>query len=571
MSQFVVLRTNDLAISASPNVVTHLFSFGRTVDPIFFQQAIHFSDQRICIPYRLWSFERPFQFYDLDLSFDVGYFEGYLILEGDIGNGPFALRRCCEWQSNKKQADVRVSGHSEGLITNLDIFCLIRDESGKVFKLAPNAKCRRRSGGREPYLMKTASINAGHLSQYFESVAIKRLSAVEAVKDRSNQHEFNGSAPLKRVLGTQTGEKIRFPTTFLWFGEEEEPISARGFVTWYDARKDDTKRSEYRLYFPGTDVMEKASAGDLMLIAKRTNGEVMIMIAAAGASIERQLLWLFNFPQQIAADFTSQKVEAGEDRQLGLAAQYILDTLGIVSPDTGQAELDKLLERFKGKFPTTKDFSQFTRDTLTDVDALKDPDTALISWMDYEERLFRSMERREVEQRLKTGFAGPSGMDVDGFINFSLSIQNRRKKRAGLALENHVQAILEMHGIQFDRGAETENKAKPDFLFPGEREYHDSGFDKGLLTMLGVKTSCKDRWRQVLSEAKLIGTKHLLTLEPAISVHQTAEMMGNDLQLVVPGPLHETYDADQRKWLMSFKDFIGLATKKQTSATRTKG
>ena len=44
--------------------------------------------------------------------------------------------------------------------------------------------------------------------------------------------------------------------------------------------------------------------------------------------------------------------------------------------------------------------------------------------------------------------------------------------------------------------------------------------------MLAAKTSCKDRWRQVLAEADRIRTKHLLTLEPAISKIQTAEMRG---------------------------------------------
>jgi len=32
----------------------------------------------------------------------------------------------------------------------------------------------------------------GYLSQYFDGVALKRLSAVEANVSRSNQHEFNG-------------------------------------------------------------------------------------------------------------------------------------------------------------------------------------------------------------------------------------------------------------------------------------------------------------------------------------------------------------------------------------------
>jgi len=74
--------------------------------------------------------------------------------------------------------------------------------------------------------------------------------------------------------------------------------------------------------------------------------------------------------------------------------------------------------------------------------------------------------------------------------------------------------------------------------------------------MLAVKTSCKDRWRQVLAEADRIRTKHLLTLEPAISKIQTAEMQRQGLQLVMPATLHRTYQADQREWLMGVGDFL---------------
>ena len=75
--------------------------------------------------------------------------------------------------------------------------------------------------------------------------------------------------------------------------------------------------------------------------------------------------------------------------------------------------------------------------------------------------------------------------------------------------------------------------------------------------MLGVKSSCKDRWRQVLAEAAKIPRKHLLTLEPRISSAQTTQMGAHDLQLVVPEPIHPTYIPAQRSWLWTLSDFIG--------------
>lgn len=40
---------------------------------------------------------------------------------------------------------------------------------------------------------------------------------------------------------------------------------------------------------------------------------------------------------------------------------------------------------------------------------------------------------------LATGFRAADGADVDGFLSFSLSVQNRRRLQA---LENHLEAVL---------------------------------------------------------------------------------------------------------------------------------
>ena len=121
-----------------------------------------------------------------------------------------------------------------------------------------------------------------------------------------------------------------------------------------------------------------------------------------------------------------------------------------------------------------------------------------------------------------------TGVDVDGFMKFSLSVQNRRKSRMGRSLENHLEAVFQACNLAYARGVVTENNQKPDFLFPSAEAYC-SAPETGLscLAMLGAKSTCKDRWRQVLTEAAKIPRKHLLTLEPGISEPQTHQMEGN--------------------------------------------
>jgi hypothetical protein len=180
--------------------------------------------------------------------------------------------------------------------------------------------------------------------------------------------------------------------------------------------------------------------------------------------------------------------------------------------------------------------------------------------MEREEALFRTLERHLVGARLEQGFAG----DVDGFVSFSLSVHNRRKSRVGYALENHLETVFAASGVRFARTAVTESHSKPDFLFPGATEYRDLQYPSDRLTVLGVKTTCKDRWRQVLAEADRVERKHLLTLEPAISAAQTDEMQSRQLQLVLPRALHGSCSAAQQAWLMDVNAFVALVRERQT-------
>ena len=96
----------------------------------------------------------------------------------------------------------------------------------------------------------------GYLSSCFAGIAGKRLSKVEANLLCSNQHEFNGDRGLRTLLGTGNGRQ-RFQTTFLYMSDLEV-IHREGEMTWYDAREKNLSRTEWRLYFPTTDVMLKA-------------------------------------------------------------------------------------------------------------------------------------------------------------------------------------------------------------------------------------------------------------------------------------------------------------------------
>jgi hypothetical protein len=274
-------------------------------------------------------------------------------------------------------------------------------------------------------------------------------------------------------------------------------------------------------------------------------------------------MWLFGVEEQPEFKFQVRDIPKDESSRLDFTARYILDELGIDAEEPEADMLDGLLEKFGIKFPGTREFSQLARESLADVSPTDDPDSVLMAWLEREELLFRRLERHVVADRLKAGFLSGDNPDVDGFLSFSLSVQNRRKSRAGQSLENHLEALFTARRITFQRGVETENRNKPDFLFPGQTAYRNVGFDTARLTMLGAKSTCKDRWRQVLSEAQRIENKHLLTLEPGISENQTDEMKSKKLQLVLPAALHKSYRPSQRAWLMNAISFVELVISRQ--------
>lgn len=401
----------------------------------------------------------------------------------------------------------------------------------------------------------------GHLSDYFTGVAVKRLTPVETVPATSNQHEFNGSAELRKLLGENDIKNI--PARFLWISKEQEAFDVEGSMSWYDARRRHPTRTEYRLYYPDNEVTGMMQPGDAFFLAICRDSSALVVITPGDSTMHNQLLWLFGIEEQSELQFNYQAVTGNRDAELDFAARFILDALNIDPAEPEADKLDTLIEPFGLKFPTTRVFSEVARRSLPHVSARDDPDAALIEWMDREEQLFRRLERRIVAERIAAGFQSAGGADVDGFIKFSLSVQNTRKSRVGLALENHIEAIFQAAEIRFERGVETENKNKPDFLFPGRNEYLDPAFSASRLTMLGTKSTLKDRWRQVLSEAQRIERKHLLTLEPSISENQTTEMQAKNLQLVIPRRLHGSYRAAQQAWLLDVAEFIRVLKLRQ--------
>ena len=408
------------------------------------------------------------------------------------------------------------------------------------------------------------SFQRGYLSEYFEGVAYKILSAVEADPKKSNQHELNVTKALKRVLGST---ERKFETLFLYFEGEQQSFEDSGTLTLYDSRKANPLRSaELRAYYTTNAVSQAMEPGNSLFLARLTDDTVLFIVTPEGSTISRQIKWLFGISDQATLKFETRVFDGDADSELDFVSRQILEMIGIEIEDPNANTVEAIVARYKA-FPPTKVFSKHARDTLPGVDARDDPDAALMMWLEHEEAMFRSLEARLLAERVEQGFLTSDGTaDVDAFVKTSLSVQNRRKSRMGHSLEHHVRAVLDAHEISYADQFKTAKGKKPDFLFPSAEAYVDPDFPDANLTLLAAKSTCKDRWSQVLSEADRIQYKHLLTLEAAISPSTTDTMRKEKLQLVVPQSVQRSYSSAQQDWLMDVGEFVALVGERQAAS-----
>lgn len=91
-----------------------------------------------------------------------------------------------------------------------------------------------------------------------------------------------------------------------------------------------------------------------------------------------------------------------------------------------------------------------------------------------------------------------------------------------------------------------------------QEAYHDYNFSTDYIISLAAKTTCKDRWRQVLNEADRLRDKpkYLCTLQQGISSAQMDEMQAENVILVVPEPYIKTYPKDRRDRIWTLAGFV---------------
>lgn len=340
------------------------------------------------------------------------------------------------------------------------------------------------------------------------------------------------AAPLLFDELGRKGENKEKTVSILW----QDDFYTTSRMKYYGQRT----RNEYRITRFGRDFpfLNDEYIGSLLILSKMTDSDYVAYVLSSDDDIDGFYAYFNLSPNE-----TNQLITAGgtdPDKKLEMFFQEHV------------RELDD--------FPTTLQMSSLAQlnfnkaHSISKSDFIKSPDSLLLSWLDAEYRLFRLIEEKIYSGKLKNAFES-----VDEFVRIANEVLNRRKSRAGKSLEHHLSELFSKNDLVFEEQALTEGKKRPDFLFPNSSCYHNFEFPAKDLVVLGAKTTCKDRWRQVLSEADRVEEKYLFTLQQGISLSQSDAK----LTLIVPKPYIQSFPKAYQNQLKDLSEFIGIVKRRQ--------
>lgn len=333
------------------------------------------------------------------------------------------------------------------------------------------------------------------------------------------------------------GSNIDLPIKIRWQGDFESDSRFKYYGVG--------TRNEYRItrFGRGFPFLNDDNVGDLLVLSRYDKDYYEAVVLQSDEDID-DFFSYFN----LSFDKTNQ----------------IIDVSQVAQPEQ---KILTLINEFVAKytaFPETRIMANGARTCYNDANGIAPqnivatPDDVLLGWIDTEYTLFKYMEEKVYSDITTNPF--PS---IDAFVAMANEVLNRRKSRAGKSLEHHLADIFINNQLIFEEQVVTEEKKKPDFVFPNGECYHNMAFPGEFLTVLGAKTTCKDRWRQVLNEADRVEDKYLFTLQQGISSNQLKEMSDYHLHLVVPHKYLTSFPKEYRAGIYDLSTFIGIVKERQ--------
>lgn len=382
-----------------------------------------------------------------------------------------------------------------------------------------------------------------------ESLAYKAITSVETSK--VSFCKFMAANDTKATRSHQTGIYIPNNVAFAFLGKTlergdnyteaikikwQDDYCTEHALKYYGKAKNECRITQFR----GTDLIEADKIGSLLILVQQTTTDYNGYILETEEEINSFLDYFGLSPADTGSLLNVKQCTNSANIAQEKQHQLIMEFIHMLGGDFPTArEMSSKAREIQGVAFNHEDFIQ------------KAPDRKILSWISTEYLMFKSIEEAQFGDIISKGFT-----DMESFLALANSVLNRRKSRAGKSLEFHLEALFDGNHLTYEAQAITEERKRPDFLFPGGKEYHDITFPTNKLIVLGAKTTCKDRWRQVVTEANRVKTKYLCTLQQGISANQLSEMKDENIILVVPEAYISMYPAEYRNDILSIKKFI---------------
>jgi hypothetical protein len=330
------------------------------------------------------------------------------------------------------------------------------------------------------------------------------------------------------------GEKGKNKDKFITIRWQSNFETSSRFIYYGVGTRDEYRLTRFGKNFP---FLQDENIGDLLIISQKTEEYYEAFVLQSDDDID---------------DFFAE---------LNISST---DTNGIIPKQFQQTGEDKLVRCFlaflatlKIDFPSTLQLATNARDCYNSSFGINEkiiklsPDKEILNWLGAEFQLFKTIENDRYSKRIQTPFK-----TVEELVEIANIILNRRKSRAGKSLEHHLAEMFKIFKLKFETQSVTEDKKKPDFIFPNVDAYLNPNFNAKKLIVLASKTTCKDRWRQILNEADKVKIKHLFTLQQGISKNQLEEMYKYNVCLVVPKPYLRSFPEEFQDRILSLENFV---------------
>lgn len=367
------------------------------------------------------------------------------------------------------------------------------------------------------------------------------ITANDTGKNGSHQAGFYIPKCAAPLLFDKVGVKGENKDKLVEIKWQDDFVTTSRFIYYGQGTRNEYRITRFGRNFP---FFEEDNVGDLLIIAQDSETDYSGFVLQTDQDIE-DFFAFFN----LSSERTNQLIDVTQactaDKQLEIGIQEIVS-------------------RYTD-FPDTRQMAALAREiynkayNITDAEICKAPDDQLLKWHDTEFSLFRGFE-----DKVYAPIFGKPFPNCQELVTFSSTILNRRKSRAGKSLEHHLATIFTAAKLEYEEQAVTEDNKKPDFLFPSGEAYHNLLFPVDNLVFLGAKTTCKDRWRQVLNEADRIETKYLFTLQQGITKNQLREMKHEHVRLVVPASFRSSFAKEYQQDIETLASFIEIVKAKQS-------